>query len=163
MNELPEFWRTEIWHPLVVHFPIALLIIASLFKILTLFLKEQTWKQGGSVLLLLGTLGVWLAIYTGNLADGIVSRTLCDPTVLKAHENSAYALAWLFTAAFLLDAAHLFKLFKSDAKWLKLSVIILMLTGSGFLVYAGHLGAQLVYQQGAGVYMPSEDCVEFSD
>lgn len=163
MTELPEFWRTEIWHPLVVHFPIALLLVASLFKVLNLFLKGQTWKRGGSALLLLGTFGAWIAIYTGNLADGIVSRALCDPTVLKAHENSAYTLAWLFTAAFLLDAAHVFKLFKSYAKWLKLIVIILMLIGSGFIVYTGHLGAKLVYQQGAGVYMPSEDCVEFSD
>ncbi|SDG61496.1 DUF2231 domain-containing protein [Psychroflexus sediminis] len=163
MTELPEFWRTEIWHPLVVHFPIALLLVASLFKVLNLFLKGQTWKGGGSVLLLLGIFGVWIAIYTGNLADGIVSRTLCDPTVLEAHENSAYTLAWLFTAAFLLDAASAFKRSKNYVKWLKLIVVILMLIGSGFMVYTGHLGAKLVYQQGAGVYMPSQDCVEFSD
>lgn len=35
--------------------------------------------------------------------------------------------------------------------------------GSGILIYTGHLGATLVYQQAAGVHIPSEDCSEFID
>lgn len=41
--------------------------------------------------------------------------------------------------------------------------MFLMLIGSGYLVYIRHLGAQLVYQQAAGVYHPSEDCSEFNE
>jgi len=44
-----------------------------------------------------------------------------------------------------------------------LIILILVITGSGFLSYTGHLGAGLVYQQAAGVYTPSEDCNEFTD
>lgn len=163
MNQLPEFWRTEVWHPLSVHYPIALLLVALLFKILALAIKGQTWNKAGSALLLMGTIGAWIAVYTGSLADGIVSRKICDPTVLKDHENAAYTLAWIFSAALLLDFTTLGGLFRRYSRALKFSTVILMLVGSGFLAYTGHLGATLVYQQGAGVYKPSEDCVEFSE
>lgn len=163
MDQLPEFWRTEVWHPLSVHFPIALLLIALLFLVLALSTAGHSWNKAASVLLFLGTFGAWIAIYTGNMADGIVSRQICDPTVLKDHENAAYTLAWIFTVASVLDITTFVRSLKRNTKILKLAVLTLMLIGSGFLIYAGHLGATLVYQQAAGVYTPSEDCREFTD
>ena len=64
MNQLPDFWRTEVFHPLSVHFPIAILLVAFLFKLIALGSAKDLWKQGGTFLLLLGTIGVWIAIYT---------------------------------------------------------------------------------------------------
>lgn len=161
MNELPEFWRAAVYHPLTVHFPIALLLTATVFKAIALVVQKEVWQSGGSYLLYAGTIGAWVAIYTGDLADGAVSRTLCDPTVLKAHENGAYVMAWLFTAAAIVDLTFLLGLVKWKLKMLHALVLLIMLTGSGYLVYVGDLGAKLVYQQGAGVYHPGEDCGEF--
>lgn len=95
METLPDFWRTEVFHPLSVHFPIALLFIALLFKSMALFSRKESFSLGGSILLVLGVMGSWIAIYTGDLADGVVARTLCDPTILKDHENYAYTTAWI--------------------------------------------------------------------
>ena len=164
MNQLPDFWRTEVFHPLSVHFPIAILLVAFLFKLIALGSAKDLWKQGGTFLLLLGTIGVWIAIYTGNLADGIVSRKICDPTVLKEHQNLAYVTAWLFTASLLIDLLKFSKIRFLTQKKSLLSIlcIITLSIGSGYLMYVGHLGATLVYQQGAGVYHPSEDCAEFN-
>lgn len=161
MNEIPDFWRTEIWHPLSVHMPLALLIVGTALKLIQLAYKDQRIAGAGNILLILGTLGAWIAIYTGNMADGAVSRKICDPTVLKDHQNGAYIVAWLYTVASGLVMIHLAGWMQKFKKWLQVSVVILMLTGSGFLVNIGHLGAQLVYQQAAGVYHPSEDCSEF--
>lgn len=161
MEQVPDFWRTEVFHPLSVHFPIALLVVAFLFKIIALRYKREVWERGGTVLLGLGVIGIWVAIFTGNLADGIVSRKLCDPTVLKEHENMAWITAWLFTAGTVIDLLRYIKLplFKSRVF---LVVVLLILTGStALLTYVGHLGATLVYQQAAGVYVPSSDCTEF--
>ena len=163
MNQLPDFWRTEVWHPLSVHFPIALLIIALLFKVLDITTKGKSWSKASFLMLLLGTAGAWVAVYTGNLADGIVSRKICDPTVLKAHENAAYTLVWLFSGALIINIVQLAGILNRYARLLKLVAIALMLIGSGFLMYTGHLGATLVYQQGAGVYHPSDDCGEFDE
>ncbi|MEX1190392.1 MAG: DUF2231 domain-containing protein [Brumimicrobium sp.] len=163
MNEIPEFLRTEVWHPLSVHFPVALLLMATLFKLLTLFSKSKTWENAGSFLLYIGTIGAWLAVFTGDQADGIVSRELCDPTILKAHENMSWIVAWLFSVASVLDILRTIKLISLKSRFIKISVVLLLLVGSGYLTYTGHLGAKLVYQQGAGVYHPSEDCGEFSE
>ncbi|MDR6301507.1 DUF2231 domain-containing protein [Mesonia maritima] len=161
METLPDFWRTTTFHPLSVHFPIVLLLFAFLFKSISLFSTKETFKLGGSILLIAGTISAWIAIYTGNLADGIVSRKLCDPTVLKDHENFAFTTAWLFTAASVIDLFIHFKVLASLKKWINYLLILLLLGGTSCLFYVGHLGATLVYQQAAGVYTPSEHCEEF--
>ena len=161
MTELPDFWRTEVFHPLSVHFPIVLLLMATLFKLIGLWSSKQTWDHGGRLLLILGVIGIWISIYTGDLADGIVARQLCDPTILKDHENLAYATAWIFTSALVLELLMLYiELIKTN----KVSIIflLLLLIGTGFLMYVGHLGAELVYQQAAGVNIPSGNCSEFN-
>jgi uncharacterized membrane protein len=162
MNEIPEFLRTEVWHPLFVHFPIALLLMATLFKFFTFFSKSKTWENAGSFLLYVGTVGAWLAVFTGDHADGVVSREICDPTVLKAHENFSWILAWLFSASTLIDIGRIVRIIPLKAKITSILVLSLMAVGSGYLIYAGHLGAKLVYQQGAGVYHPTEGCEEFN-
>lgn len=161
MEVVPDLWRTEVFHPLSVHFPIALLIMGTFFKIFSLWKKGSFLHLPGTILLILGTISGWLAIYTGNLADGIVARTICDPTVLKDHENTAYTMTWIFTAAAGIDLLYYIKALPRQKFLLKGLVVIMLIAGSGFLIYAGHLGASLVYNQAAGVYQPSKNCAEF--
>ena len=161
MEQIPDFWRTEVFHPLSVHFPIALLVVAFLFKLIAVRHQKEVWEQGGSILLGLGVLGIWIAIYTGDLADGIVSRQLCDPTVLKEHENFAWISAWLFSAGLVVDLLKFTSLPIFRNRLFILVGILLLGGGTGTLMYTGHLGASLVYQQAAGVYVPSSNCVEF--
>lgn len=162
MQEIPEFWRTEVYHPLFVHFPIALLLVGTFFKIAGLWGKGKFLSLPGSILLTLGVIAGWIAIYTGDLADGIVSRTLCDPTVLKDHQNSSYTTMWLFSCALLVDFLFQLKIISFKRKLMDALVIITLLVGSGFLMYTGHLGATLVYQQAAGVHRPAPDCAGFN-
>ncbi len=161
MNELPDFWRTEIWHPLTVHFPLAILLLATIIILAGIFIKKKFFTETGYLLLFIGSIGAWIAIYTGNLADGIVSRQICDPTVLKNHEQNAYLVTWIFSGASLFVAIDYLGILKKLKKITSIVILLLALAGSGFLVYTGHLGAELVYQQAAGVYHPSEDCNEF--
>jgi uncharacterized membrane protein len=163
MDELMA-WRTEAWHPLTVHFPVALLLVATLAKVIALVLKPGRaafWDRMGSYLLYAGSVGAWLSIYTGDLADGIVSRKLCDPTVLKSHEIAGYNLAYLFTGAVVLDLNRSLRWIKVYSKLLAAIIVLLMLVGSGYLVYTGHLGARLVYEQAGGVSVPPSDCAGF--
>ena len=166
MNEIPDFWRTEIWHPLSVHFPIALLTFATLFYAVSFFLKGNTGKTFvlmAKILLLFGVAAAWLSIFTGNKADGAVARTICDPIVLKDHEISAYTSTIIFSvAAFFLLLTDI-PLVKKGRQILQALVMAGLLAGSGYLVYTGHLGATVVYQQGAGVYKPDINCTGFGD
>jgi len=152
--------RTEVWHPLTVHFPIVLLSIASVcswlyfFKGTTGVANTLRWSS------ILGTFAVWLAVYTGDLADGIVGRQLCDPTVLKDHENLGVAAAWVYTGLSLLV------LIQNVLRHRSFRVVKVLMASAGLagliiLIYQGHLGASLVYDQAAGVNVPGEDCAGF--
>jgi uncharacterized membrane protein len=161
---LPSMWRSELLHPISVHFPIALLIVGSFFYVLSVFFSQHLFfknlRKFSYILLLIGTLSAWIAIYTGSLAEGVVSSTLCDPDVRLKHEDLAYYVAYIFTA---LSIFHIF----SETLSPKLSAfflwfnVVLAIGGSVTLGYAGHLGATLTYQQSAGVYNPGAECKGF--
>lgn len=154
------YLRTEVWHPLTVHFPIVFLTIASFCSWLYFFNSSATVTNTLRWSSILGTLGAWLAVYTGDLADGIVSRTLCDPTVLKDHENLGIAAAWIYTGLSLLVMIQ--NVLKSKTFTIvKVLMAITGLAGLIILVYQGHLGASLVYEQAAGVNVPGDDCAGF--
>lgn len=154
------------WHPMVVHFPIVLLLGAAFLRLLSRFLKGDNRSfllKTSRLCLLIGLIAGWIAVYTGTLADAIVVRELCDPTILEDHENAGYTLGVLFTIAAFIDLVKV-KLLKGKQTVLKFtewSIILLLLTGAGYVGYTAHLGANLVYQQGAAVFEPSAGCNEF--
>ena len=162
-------WRTELMHPLFVHFPIALLLFASIVLItarLNVFpAHRKTIHRAGLFMLFPGVVLAWISVYTGIQADGIVGREVCDPTVLEDHERFAFFIAYLFTATALIEAAGLW--WRHHAWWKKIrkllaaALVLLYLGGAAGIGYVGHLGAKLVYQQAAAVHQPSDDCSEF--
>lgn len=167
MNEIPSMWRVELLHPMLIHLPLVLLPLAAILRLvhelLPTRMRSQFLLPASRLLLALGVVFVWPAIYTGELADSAVVRSLCDPTVVEEHENLSYITAYIFSAAALVEVGLAWKnwrtgLLRRLANWL---VILSMLGGSGVLLYVGHLGASLVYQQAAGVYQPTEGCKEF--
>jgi uncharacterized membrane protein len=161
----PSIWRIELWHPLVVHFPIVLLLVGAFFRIGVIGLPES-WKPkfltAARILLLMGVLGAWAAIWTGSEAYYEVVRTLCDPTVADSHEYFAYWTGVLFSAGIVLDALEWCRFRPSSlAHLLTTSIVLCFLAGSLTLIYTGHQGMKLVYQQSAGVYQPTDQCSAF--
>jgi len=164
MQEPLSMWRVELIHPFVVHVPVAILVVGSLFWIASLFLYKRFphLRPSGRLLVFIGTIGAWIAVYTGTLADGQVARSLCDPTVAKDHERFAFTVGYLFSAFVVIDwVAVKGYLNIVTKKYLHAGLAILLILGCGFLGYVGHLGGKLVYQQSAAVYQPTEGCVEF--
>lgn len=166
MTELPSLWRTELWHPMVVHFPIVLLIGAAFLRSFSKFFKSENEAfliKTSRLSLFVGIITVWIAVYTGTLADAIVVRELCDPTVLEDHENAGYTIGILFTIVALFDLGAIKFLrerefLNSLSEWV---IIATLLIGAAYVGYSAHLGASLVYQQGAAVYEPTVGCSEF--
>ena len=161
-------WRKELVHPLFVHFPIALLIVGSILLLLVytpLFTKAKSNLLFSSRLLLIaGSLFSWITVYTGTLADSVVGRHVCDPTVLEEHESYGYYVAIIFSVASLLEISFNFikpKLKANLFKYLRILSILLAIGGTVLLGYEAHLGGKLVYQQAAGVHQPSDNCKEF--
>ena|SRR5699024_1052872 len=167
METLPSMWRAELWHPMVVHFPIVLLLGAALARLFWHGLSCSRGKVAlamSRVMLYVGLVFAWLAVYTGTVADSTVGRTVCDPTVLEAHEQAGFIIGYLFSAATLIDLFDVFSISftsRMGHRWKRWVVTLLLVGGSLYVGYAAHLGATLVYQQSAGVYQPTEGCTEF--
>ncbi|KAA8475453.1 putative membrane protein [Arcticibacter tournemirensis] len=165
MDKVSAIWRTELWHPLSVHYPIAFLILSTILGILIFILGnrhnfETRLRFTMSLLLWSGTLLLWLAFYTGKLAYSVEVRRICDPFVLKNHLYWANVTSFVFSAATITDVLQKIAAIKIN-KLLVLVTVILMIAGSICLGYTGHLGASLVYEQGAGVHQPASDCSDY--
>lgn len=163
--EIPSIWREEVWHPLSVHLPIATLLLASLAAVISLVVKNKPYylfiKQMIYVMLGIGVLSGWISIYTGELAYNIEVRKICDPKVLQEHQWWSYATLIIYSVALGLKISTNF-ISHNVINIVKSISLFLIIGGLLGLLYTGHLGASLVYQQGAGTYKPSVDCSEFA-
>ena len=156
-------FRQELWHPIAVHAPIALLVVGGLLFAAIWLPPCRRFRTSllfaARINLVVGALGAWAAVYTGHLADAVVARTLCDPLVLESHEQGGTLLAWMFSGVVIVDLLSL-----RLPRWRKAIhslLTVAVLAGIPLVGYVGHLGGKLVYQQAAAVYHPSEDCSEF--
>ena len=96
---LPGAAHLQNVHPLVVHFPLALLPGAALFYVLAVVSGRESFAWTGFWLLVLGTLAGGVAVATGLYAmDGV----MVDPTVherlLDVHERWMLATAGVAAA-----------------------------------------------------------------
>lgn len=84
-------------HPLLVHFPIALLFLYSIIKILPLarWFPNVAWRQVERVLLVVGFLGAYASLLTGETAEHL---TRPDRNLLEMHSVFATLSTWLYGA-----------------------------------------------------------------
>lgn len=77
-------------HPLVVHFPIALLLVAPVFVVMAAVWRRYELPLGVSALTLmvLGVIGAFVAVATGEAGEGAV-RTAAAEAALERHEELA--------------------------------------------------------------------------
>lgn len=145
---LPD-WIPNI-HPLVVHFPIALLVIAVLFDLSRLWFKNQDWLHKTVLALYTtGTVGLIAAFFSGRQAVNTVSVTGEAVPVVTTHEDWALYTLIFFALFTLMRFWSWWK--ELEKSWVRPALIFPALIGIGMLWYTGDLGSQLVYKHGVGV------------
>ena len=140
---------TQHIHPMIVHFPIALLIIGLLADAAGLFLKKEFFSKAGFYLLILGTIGLIAAYISGNLAGEGVTEAGFLKQALETHEEAAELSVWLMAFAALVRIA--FVAVKKYSGVLKWSAFALFLIGVLSIARTGYYGGELVYKHAAGV------------
>lgn len=145
-------------HPLVIHFPIALLLVAPLFIIVGVIANPQKGRPflvSALVLMLLGTTSTFFAIATGEAAGEIAERTPVVGAVLERHEDLAEMTRIVFSVLTLLFAAILLlpRVLKREpstatARILPLAFLLFYSTGAVILVNTAHNGGRLVHELG---------------
>lgn len=140
---------TQYIHPMIVHFPIALLIVGLLADIIGLLLKKEFFSKAGFYLLILGTLGVIAAFITGNLAGEGVTEAGSLKQALENHEDAAELSIWLISAAAVVRI--IFAVMKKYTGILKWIAFALFLIGVLSIARTGYYGGELVFKHAAGV------------
>jgi uncharacterized membrane protein len=84
-------------HPILVHFPIALLTVYTALEVLRfpVLKKQQWWFPIKTFLLLVGVVGGYFAILTGEMAEGAYSGT-STMQVVKLHSTFAEITIYLY-------------------------------------------------------------------
>lgn len=143
MNMVEDFPN---YHPLVVHFPIVLLIFGGLFQVLAFFVYKNELSFAALLLLFAGTVTVWLSSNTFHAHPMNLPEHVNE--IYTTHELMAQYTWWLALAAL---AAKVVSHFYIKRKWWSEAIVLALLIGASITVsIAGHHGAQLVHMGGVG-------------
>jgi uncharacterized membrane protein len=129
-------------HPMLVHFPIALVISGFLADLASLFLKKEAWlSKAGFYLLVLGTLSALAAWLTGTFFTSPMSDSAGE--IKATHAFFAWlALGSLIAASVVSILYRSLKTENSNLKWFSFALYAL---AAAFVGITGFYGGSLVY------------------
>lgn len=145
-------------HPLIVHFPIALLSLYVGIEVLSLLVKSRSDKLFVTKVLLLfiGTVSAMVALETGEIAEGIMWYW----PLVETHSTFAEAayivfgiLSAIYLARFIIQSNRIKRYMKLQwtilniikTTWVHILISIAAIAWFWLLVITGALGAALAY------------------
>lgn len=158
MFQFPPIPSWDALHPMIIHFPVALLLIAPLFILLGALLRPgqgRPYLIAAMALLLAGTAATFVAVETGEAAAELAERTPGTEQVLQTHESLAERTRAVFTVLSVIFLALLVV-----PRWidqpenrltttiLPLAFLVLYSAGVLLLLNTAHNGGRLVHEYG---------------
>lgn len=138
-------------HPMIVHFPIALIIVGFLSDLVGALVKRQFFIAAGLYLIALGSVGTIAAYLSGNLAGDGVSEAGALGTALETHEGAATLALWTIIVLVIMRVT--LELTKQMTGWKQWAMAALLAVGVGTIARTGYYGGELVYKHAAGVQL----------
>lgn len=167
MLHLPAIPSWESLHPLVIHFPIALLFLCPLFILIGAAMspvKGLPYRYAGLLILVLGTFGLFIASETGEAAGELAERGGAVGAVLSAHESMAsdtrlffLGLSVIFIGMTVLPRILRHQETRLSSTFMPLAYLVLYSVGLLSLVNTAHAGGRLVHEFGVHAVLPSVD------
>ena len=153
-------------HPLIVHFPIALLFVAPLLIIIGLLLPKtgRSYHIGALVLMVVGVAAAWVAVNTGDAAGKLADRMPPIGAALDRHGELGETTSIVFTVLTVVFAGVVFgpSLLKNPlSRMVNVPILVVFL-----LVYLGctslvartaHQGGLLVHEYSVHAMLPLGD------
>lgn len=102
MPQLPLIPSWQGVHPLITHFPIALLLLAPLFLVFAAFTqadKRSTFLASALIVMVLGTGSMYVAYEAGKAAATVVERSGGIEAIVEHHQKLAGHARFSFTLA----------------------------------------------------------------
>jgi len=170
LQTLPPIPSWTELHPLVIHFPIALLLVTPLFIVAGIVMNPQKGRPflvAALALMILGTVGTMVAVLTGEAAAEVVHRSAGVSAVLERHQELAEITRDIFGLLSVIFAAFLFvpRFLKREtstaaARILPLAFLVFYGAGTVVLVNTAHNGGRLVHEFGVhSVLAPTHEAI----
>ena len=133
-------------HPLVVHFPIALLLAATLLYWIGFLARRESWQWSGLSTLVLGVLGAAVAVITGlYAAPGVMLAPSVKAALLANHKRIMIAVLVLSAILALWAIAARPMPMRGRGAFLAMLVLVAALIAKG-----ADYGGRMVYDYNAG-------------
>lgn len=140
----------EMLHPMVVHFPIALLLVALLFDVAALFFPRAELARASLYVSAIAAVGAIAAYFTGEAAEEHVEHLPGIETLLERHEDLGKLLMVAAIAVLVIRLAFFWRRWHETvagrAVLAFFGAVLAIIVGA-----TGYAGGQLVYEYGAGV------------
>lgn len=143
------------FHPLIVHFPIVLILIAALLQIGSLVYSRANWDYITLFLLTGGVLGAYLSSsFFHPHAEGLTAHA---QLILERHELFAELALYSSGLALFLKLIDMLVfniannvIYKSKKIILKIVITLILVSSAVSVSIAGHWGANLTHVEGVG-------------
>lgn len=134
-------------HPLAVHFPIVLILLAATLQAVLVWkdLKQIKWV---TLVIMGGAFFSSLAASTVFHAEPSADAPKAALKIFEQHEKYAQLTLWMSGITFLLKSIGMF--FKINRRSFEIIVLIAAIIAAVFLSIAGHHGARLTHVAGVG-------------
>lgn len=161
LSTLPAW---ELVHPMVIHFPIVLLLIAPLFICIGAALpppKGRPFLLSALILLTLGTASLFVTISAGEAAAKVLPKEGQIGELIVTHQDLAFETMGIFVMLLVLFVAILLvpRVLHRDGRLfstvLPLAFLLLYCAGAVVLVSTAHDGGRLVHDFGVHAVAPS--------
>ena len=135
-------FNTAHFHPMIVHFPVALILVGFLADVVFLFFKkEKCLSKTGLYLMVLGTLGAGAAFLSGHVfttepTDGAMVN------IFEQHETLALVTLLIMAIGTIIRIFVL--VYKKEKPFYQWLVFGLYFLGAASVGITGHLGGTMV-------------------
>lgn len=148
--------RSELFHPLMAHFPIVLFSLYPVAAGAILFLKDSYKEKTlflSRCLVYAGLLTHFLSMYLGDMALERITDKVCKLQLVYEHEQQAKLILLFIVIVILIDVLEISKKL-NQIKLLHMGKFLFSLISLWFVIQTGHTGATLVYDYGTAVEIP---------
>jgi uncharacterized membrane protein len=141
-------------HPVIVHFPVALVVVVLLFDWgRWIFARERLLEAGfwggSSPLLIVALIGACVSVATGLIAESGAPKNEAISELIESHEMAAF----IVTGGLALLALWRISLRGMFPRRWPILYLLLLTAVTVVIGYGAYLGGIMVYGHGAGVRM----------
>jgi uncharacterized membrane protein len=139
------------WHPMVVHFPLALVVTAALLLLAARLLRQE---RRSATLAIVGTWNLCLGAIAALFALGTgLAATLHLQVGPEAHQAISLHMKWAVLTTLMVLLLAVWRgagtAQESRPSWI---FVVVLMAATAALIMTGYRGAQNVYRHGVGVH-----------